>query len=216
MTEESTLQYIKVLGTQQGIADEVLEDHALNVMSLGISFFWNAHPWPFKMKTATLDTSGSGPFSLPGDFSALVTATERTSITGLSMRFIDKVDFEMKYPNLDSYAASTPQVGCVYFDAGEPKIKFYPRPSVDVMYLDYLWVANPQITDVPDNYSPGLMACFEQFLYKPGPMRIEAWKMANAELDRLLVVNQPVQAWPDHMLDDTETRIVKVIPWVSS
>jgi len=212
MTEESLEKYLTVLAKQQGVSSEDIPDHVKNVINIGLGMFWGARPWGFKTKSSTLDTSGSWPYNLPGDFSAMRTVSERDSVTGMSLLYYTKIDFDRAYPDLDLLATGTPQVACIYYD-DRWKIKFFPRPSVDTVYIDYYTAGTPQVSDVPGDYITGLIACIEPFLYRPGPLRLAAMNAAEKEMGRLESANVPVIGMGTKMLDDTDVAVNRSYPW---
>jgi len=179
-----------------------LDEFLDTVIESALGDFWGARRWPFRRISYTLPiTVAANPYALPDDFAAMSSIVDTTNDTGYHLFYLDKEEFDKRYPNPAFYTVGSERVYSLGLIQGENawKIWFAPIPAINnTIPMTYFSESPKDPAAVPDRYVSGLLAACARYLFRLGSKeRNEAWMMAEAEYNRLESIPAFNAALPD-------------------
>jgi hypothetical protein len=216
MTSDEIKEYLTNLLVVSGSPTVNISDYLENVIKIGLTDFWNADTWAFRLRVKTLTISSSTTeYDLPTDFGMLSDIREKTSILGKQLIPMSKESFDKEFPRLDAFTEGTPKAFTIYYSDQKPKIKFFPMPTAMTLYVDYYSSTPIDVQRVPDDMVGGLLAAVERYLHPVGsPARLAAMTYYSEELKRMRRKGGFLGNLPTYMPDMTDVQMGRHIPWV--
>jgi len=218
---------IKSSLTQQAAVSGIKDGDGVDIdklvegaISVGLLEFWKSREWSFRKRSYTLSiTSATETYDLPEDFGGIITIREKASLNGMSIRFYLYEEFCERFPHPNGDPAGYPQFFTVYRDRADNhkwKARFYPMPEAGMsLYLDYLSDTVTSVSEVPNDYSPGLIEVCLKYLLPPGST--VRWSQENhieQILDRLFREDAAFHGAQYRFGDDTDQAIGRYRPWM--
>lgn len=214
MTNAELKKYLGNLARQTDLKTNDLNSHTGFCVRQGLRDFWSAYPWHCRCRSDDLTLTGLAT-NLPDDFAQFRSLRETDSIRGYKLVYLEKDEFDRKYPKPESYNTSNgPVVFTCYQDEGVWKVVVAPA-VIKTLPLDYFRKPPADIAGLPDHLISGLVIAAGKYLWAPGTTAW--WSASNAyrsELERLQVIDGPAGSMGSKFLDDTEQlEPGSVYPW---